>query len=203
MFNIRQEVEDFFKPFFQSGTNRSYLFNYGIAAYESWTPDSHIIPSTGEVWLAGADYPDLISDLYIGYSAAELICFVSQRPYELLKHPQQQAFAAIGLLPTDRQVQFLKAMFPFARWHLLFGPDPLGKIADAGIGAWYKGYAVSFRINDSRINIKFRGKAFNFDSNTFSLHRFEQATGLRAGIRTHKPPHGLPSFTALQNQLLP
>ena len=203
MFNIRPEVADFFKPFFQSGIDGHYLFNYGKAAFESWTPDSHIIPSSDEVWLAGADYPDLISDLYIGYSAAELICFTSKRPYEFLKHPQQQAFAALGLLPAGRQVQFLKALFPYARWHLLFGSDLLGKIADAGIAAWYKGYAVSFRMYDYRINIKFRDKAFNFDSSTFSLHRFERATGLRAGIRTHKPPHALVSFTALQNQLLP
>lgn len=203
MLNIRPEAADFFKPFFQNGTDGAIIFDYGQTAFESWTPGSHRIPSTQEVWLAGAAYPDLITDLYIGYSAADLICFASQRPQYLLRHPEQRAFAALGLLPAYPQVQFLKALFPVARWHLLFGPELLGKIADAGIAAWYKGYPVSFGMNHDRVGIKFRGRAFYFDSGAFSLHRFELATGLRSGIRTHKPPHGLLSFTDLQNHPIP
>lgn len=203
MFNIRPEAADFFKPFFQSGTDGGVIFNYGQTAFENWTPGAHTVPSTHEIWLAGAVYPDLIADLYIGYSAADLVCFTSQRVYHLLRHPEQQAFAALGLLPAGKQVRFLKSLFPHARWHLLFSPDLLGKIAEASIAAWYKGYPVSFRINDNRISIKFRDKAYYFDSSTFSLHRFELATGMRSGIRTHKPPHGLPSFVALQNNPLP
>jgi hypothetical protein len=200
MFNIRPEITSFFKPYFQSNANGCLIFKFGNAAYESWAFGSHIIPSTDEVWLAGAAYPDLITDLYISYSATDLICFTSQRPQYLLRHPEQQAFAALGLLPANSQVQFLKDLFPFARWHLLFSPDLLGKIADVGIASWYKGYHVSFRMNDSRVSIKFRGKAFYLDGNFFSLHRFELATGLRSGIRTHKPPQGLPSFTVLQTR---
>lgn len=198
MLNIRPEVADFFKPYFKCGSKGCMLFNYGRSAVESRTTRSHIIPSTNELWLAGATYPNLITDLYIGNSALELICFASQRPQHLIMHPEQQAFAALGLLPAASQVQLLKALFPFARWHLLFGPDLLGRIADAGVAAWYKGYPVSFRVDDSRVCLKFRGKAFYFDQSIFSLHRFEIATGLRSGIRTHKPPHAMPSFTCLQ-----
>jgi len=198
MLNIRTEAADFFKPFYQNGPDGAVLFSYAKTAFESWTLRSHRIPVTHEIWLAGAAYPNLITDLYIGYSAAELVCFASQHTHDTLRQPEHQAFASLGLLPEDKQVQFLKTLFPYARWHLVFHADLLGKIADAAIAAWYKCYPVSFRINDSRISIKFRGKAFYFDSSTFSLHRFEVATGLRSGIRTHKPPRGLQSFTKLQ-----
>lgn len=194
---LRPEVTDFFSPFLQS-THDRLSFTYGNAAKEYWSPELHRIPVTEEVWLAGATYPDLITDLYIGYSAADLLCFTSQRSQGLLRHPEQQAFAALGLLPTVPQVSYLKALFPFARWHLLFGPDLLGKIADASIAAWIKTNRVSFRLTGNRIAARYRDKLFHFEPHNFSLHRFEVSTGMRSGIRTHKPPRGYLSFIDLQ-----
>lgn len=199
MFNIRPEIADFFKSYFQSGTDGRNLFNYGHTAFETWTTGLHRIPTTQEIWLAGAAAPDIITDLYISYSAADLICFTSQRPHYLLRCPEQQAFAALGLLPTSKQVQFLKSIFPYARWHLLFHHDLLGDIADASIAAWFNNRQVSFRYKATQIIGIYRNKAYYFDISTFSLHRFELATGLRAGMRTHKPPSGFNSFLAYQN----
>lgn len=196
MLNIKPEVAAFFKI----RTNASNLFIYGQSAFESWTPESHITPSTGQIWLWGSVNPNLIAELYIGYSAVDLICFASQRPHSLLRHPEQRAFAALGLLPTVQQADYLKALFPFARWHLLFGPDLLGKIADASIAAWFKNNPVSFRFTDNKIASRYRDKIFHFDPGSFSLHRFEFATGMRSGIRTHKPPRGYLSFIDLQKK---
>ncbi len=198
MFNIKREIISFFNPFFQIGTDSSFTFSYGTA-YERWTPETHTIPSTQGIWLAGADHPNLTTDLYISYSATELICFVSQRPHYLLRYPDQRAFAALGLLPSMKQVHYLKRLFPYARWHLLFGPELLGNVAEASIAAWFKGYQLSFRVEDFRIKVKYREKAFDFDSETFSLSRFERVAGLRSGMRTHKPRQGQLSFIAQFN----
>lgn len=165
---------------------------------EYWSDAMHRIPASQEMWLANATYPDLITDLYIGCSAADLVCFTSQRPQGLLKHPEQLAYAALGLLPNTQQVNHLKALFPFARWHLLFTPDLLGKIADASIAAWLKTNRVSFRLSADRITARYRDRLFQFEPDSFSLHRFELATGMRSGVRTHKPPRGYLSFSDLQ-----
>jgi hypothetical protein len=199
MFNIRPEIADFFKPYFQNDTDDRNLFNYGRTDFETWTPELHRIPTTQELWLAGGTCPEIVTDLFIGYSAADIICFASQQSHYLLNHPEQKVFAAIGLLPAATQTQLLKAAFPFAHWHLLFGPELLGRIADGLIATWYRGYPVSFRVTGTKIIAKYRNKVFYFEEVKFSLHRFELATGLRSGMRTHKPPTGFNSFLAYQD----
>jgi hypothetical protein len=197
MFGLKPEVIELFTPFFKYADGR-LIFNYGNAGFESWAPEWHHVPSTLEIWLAGGNYPNLIADLYISNSAAELLSFSSQRSFNLLKHPEQMAFVAVGLRPSAAHVNALKTAFPFARWHLLFGPDLLGRVADAAIASWYKGRSVSFRLSKEQVIISYCGKSFVLESGMFSLSRFERLTALRAGMRTHKPPRGLPSFIALQ-----
>jgi hypothetical protein len=196
MFDLKPEAIKLFTPFFKYHNGR-IIFSYGNSV-ESWAPCLHRIPSTIEIWLAGDDNPNLITDLYISYSAAELLCFASQRSFNLLRHPEQVAFAALGLLPAVAQVEALKAIFPLARWHLLFGPDLLGRVTDAAIASWYKGHSVSFRVNNEQVIICYNGKLYTFENRVFSLNGFERLTGLRAGMRTHKPLRGLPSFITLQ-----
>jgi hypothetical protein len=199
MFNIKPEVTDFFYPYFQVCPGSGFVFSYGQNTFEYLTAVYNRVPVTQGLWLAGASYPETITDLFIGYSAADLICFIAQQPHFLLTHPEQNAFAALGLLPAIQQIQLLKATFPFARWHLLFGSDLLGRIADTFIATSSKGYPVSFRVTDTQIIGKYRDKLFYFDAGNFSLHQFELVTGLRAGMRTHKPPAGYTSFLAYQN----
>jgi hypothetical protein len=197
MFGLKPEVITLFTPFFRY-TDGRFLFNYDKTAVESWEPGLHRVPSTSEFWLAHAGYSNLVTDLYISHSAAELFFFASQRSFNLLKYPEQVAFAAAGLLPSATQVNALKTAFPLARWHLLLSPDLLGRITDAAVASWYKGRSVSFRVRNDEVIINYCGKLYAIDSRIFSLNRFERITGLRAGMRTHKPPRGLPSFIELQ-----
>jgi hypothetical protein len=197
MFGLKPEVITLFTPFFRYADSR-LLFNYGKTDIESWAPELHSVPSTLDFWVAGASHSNLVTDLYISHSAAELFCFASQRSFNLLKHPEQVAFAAVGLLPSAAQVNALKTAFPYARWHMIFSPDLLGRIADAAVASWYKGRSVSFRVSNDQVMISYYGKPFVLDSGFFSLNIFERITGLRAGMRTHKPPRGLPSFIELQ-----
>lgn len=196
MFGLTPEVIKFFTPFFQYADGR-LIFHYGKQALESWARNWHRVPSTSECWLANADHPNLISDLYISYSAAELLCFISQRAF-LLKFPDQIAFAAVGLLPSTEQVEVLKSTFPFARWHLIFDTNLVGRITDAVIATWFKSRSVSFLVMNEQVMITYCDKPFIVKSEVFSLSRFERLTGLRAGMRTHKPLHGLSSFIELQ-----
>ena len=200
MLYLKQETTAFFKPFYENAGGDKIIFRYGLNAFETWSAEIHVIPSTPETWLAGAAYPTLITDLFVSYSAAELLCFVSQRRDYVCRYPEQQAFAALGLLPANAQVKDLKTLFPNARWHLLFGPDLLGKITDATVAAWFKGNAVSFKMIAGRLAARYRNRKFYFDADSFSLHRFELATGMRSAMRTHKPPNGYPSFTAFQKK---
>ncbi|MEO6852021.1 MAG: hypothetical protein ABI166_15370 [Mucilaginibacter sp.] len=196
MFGLKPEVINLFTPFFQY-TNGRLIFQYGNKIVESWAPGWHRVPSTSEFWLANADHPNLITDLFISYSAAELLCFTSQRAF-LFKYPEQHAFAALGLLPSPAQVAALKAAFPLARWHLIFDANLVGRVLDAAIATWFKGRSVSFQVNDEQVLISYSDKPFVISSGDFSLSRFERITGLRAGMRTHKPLRGVTSFIELQ-----
>lgn len=196
MFGLKLEVIKLFTPFFQY-TDGRLIFHYGNAGVESWAPEWHRVPSTSEFWLANADHPNLITDLFISHSAAELLCFISQRSF-LLKNRDQLAFASLGLLPSAAQVDILKSIFPLVRWHLIFDSNLVGRIADASIATWFKGRSVSFRVIGEQVRISYCDKPFVIDGGVFSLSRFERVTGLRAGIRTHKPLSGLPSFIELQ-----
>jgi hypothetical protein len=196
MFGLKPEVINLFTPFFRY-TDGRLIFHYGNEVVESWAPEWHRVPSTSEFWLANADHANLITDLYISYSAAELLCFISQRAF-ILKYPEQLAFAAIGLLPSSTQIAALKSTFPLVRWHLIFDTNLVGCIADAAIATWFKGRSVSFQVNDEQVIIRYSDKPFVMDSGDFSLSRFERITGLRAGMRTHKPLRGITSFIELQ-----
>jgi hypothetical protein len=196
MFGLKPEMINLFTPFFQNADGQ-LIFQYGNNFVESWAPDWHRVPSTSGFWLANADYPNLITDLYISYSAAELLCFTSQRAF-LFKYPEQHAFAALGLLPSSAQVAALKATFTLARWHLILDANLIGRVLDAAIATWFKGRSVSFQVNDEQVMITYSDKPFVMGSGDFSLNRFERITGLRAGMRTHKPPRGVTSFIELQ-----
>jgi hypothetical protein len=197
MFGLKPEVMTLFTPFFRYADGQ-VLFYYGETDVESWTPRLHRLPSTLELWLASAGHHNLVTDLYISHSAAELFCFASQRSFNFSKYPEQVAFAAVGLLPAAEQVNALKTAFPFARWHLLFSPDLLGRIADAAVASWFKARSVDFRVRNDQVVISYCGKHFVLNCQNFSLNRFECITDLRTGMRTHKPPRGLPSFIELQ-----
>ena len=145
-----------------------------------------LLKTEAGIWLGGGEWPLLVTDLYISYSAAELSSFVTTCPHLLPRSPEQAAFAALGLLPSRQQIAALKARYPHARWHLLFDNDLTGKITDARVAAWYGGRDALFRVNDDIVTAAYRGKSFAFDAAQFSFYRFERATGLRTGIRTYK-----------------
>lgn len=146
------------------------------------------------MWLAGGQMANMVTDLYVSYSAADLICFANFDILSFLQLSGQRAYTALGLLPTRWQVDVLKRRFPGACWHTLFGDGLLGSIADTRIAAWLKGHDARFHFIAGVIIVKYRGKTFEFKDAGFSLSRFERITGLRAGVRTHKPPAGFASF---------
>lgn len=193
MVHFRPEVISFFRPFLNLAAEDKLIIPYSTRVNEIWSPEIHLLPSTTEIWLAG-ELSQLASDLYISYSAAELISFVSRQPGMLNNIREQQAFAALGLLPDRSQVDQLKARYPQTHWHLLFGSDLIGKITDARVASWYKAHPAKFRLEEQWLVASFRGRTFYFNPDFFSLHQFEKVTGLRSGIRTHKPRQGRSSF---------
>jgi hypothetical protein len=192
MLDIRPEIWAHLAPYLTAGENGRIDFTTGQTG-EYWTARQHFIPTTW-LWLTGAEHPQIITDLFVGYSAAELLCFCSRHPAAITGHPEQLALAATGLVPVAEQVITLAKLFPFARWHLLFGGDLLGRVADTAIALWYKGYPAVFRFVAGQLLIPYQNRIYEFDECRFSLSVFEKTTGLRAGMRTHKPAGGQTSF---------
>jgi hypothetical protein len=192
MLDIRPELWSHFAPYLTVEANGRISFNAAQPG-EYWTARQHFIP-TSRLWLTGAEHPQIITDLFIGYSAAELLCFCSRHPAAVAGHPEQLALAATGLVPLAEQVTALAGLFPFARWHLLFGGDLLGRVADTAVALWYKGNPAIFRVTAGQLLIPYQNRVYEFDERRFSLSVFEKTTGLRAGMRTHKPTGGQTSF---------
>lgn len=155
------------------------------------------IPSTKGLWLYQPSEAGLITHLFLGNSASELIAFaelMKNRPPNFLR---QSVFVSVGLLPQAGQLNRIMLLFPKVKWHLILGADLLGKITDAQVAAWLKHHETRFSLHGDQIVAWLDGNTYHFYQGNFSLSRFEKVTGLRSGARTHKPPAGVPSYLSL------
>ncbi|KQB99854.1 hypothetical protein [Pedobacter sp. Hv1] len=195
---IKSELRDFFLQF-SDLENGDWKFPYCLdnieITSEYWGSRSSI-PSTAGIWLAADGFPAQVRHLFLGYSASELLCFC-QYYSNWLDTSVVVAFAALGLLPSYQQLNFLYAQFPNAKVHTVFGAGLTGKVMDCKVALWLGKTDASFEIRDELVKINYRGKSFNIAECSFSLNRFEKTTGLRLAIRTHKPKGGFMSYQEL------
>jgi len=170
--------------------NETFLFSYQeghqIPAIETWTPDQHMVPLSSAIWLTHEGFPGQVRHLFLGHSATDILCFCQLRP-EWLQRPGSVAFAALGLLATSAQVNFLKQRFTNAKVHTLFDAELTGRVTDCKIALWRAGKNAAFRITEDLVQISYRNRKFNIPTAVFSLSRFEKTVALRSNIRTHKP----------------
>jgi hypothetical protein len=73
-------------------------------------PGQHLIPLSSAIWLAHEGFPAQVRHLFLGHSAAEILCFRQLGP-EWQRHPGDVAFATFGLLADTAQVHLLKDHF--------------------------------------------------------------------------------------------
>lgn len=197
---IKPEVQQFFLPW-QEVQSEDMLIAKFMAGKthekeERISPSGSLVPSTVGIWSAGAHHPAIARHHFLFYSVLEAMCFCNIH-HDWLKRPGSVVFSALGLLPLSNQIISLTSRFSNAKLHTVFGNDLPARILDCKIGLWSKGKDAIFELEDDVVIIHYREKIFHIPEPLFSLNRFELKSGLRAQVRTHKPPVGYASFKAL------
>lgn len=196
---FKPQLRDYFLRFsyFENGSWKFpyYLDNTEINS-EYWCCSRSSIPSTAGIWLAADGFPAQVRHLFFAHSVSELICFC-QCYSNWLDKPEVVAFAALGLLPSFQQLNFLRIQFPNAKVHTVFEAGIIGKVMDCKVALWLEKKDAAFEVRDEQVRFNYRDKSFNIAECLFSLNRFEKTTGLRSAIRTHKPKSGFISHQEL------
>jgi len=167
------------QEFFQTG---ELLFNYG-GNFEEFTPCAHRIPTTRHLWIAG---DHLSSQVIITHSAMEAIAYLTlnMHRYPLLKGI---TCVAIGNLPHDGQLNWIRSHFQKQKYTLVFGNELLGVLADIRVAAGLAGKKVTFRNHAGMIRICLNRICYQLPPNSLSLSVFEKTASIRTGCRTVKP----------------
>lgn len=194
---LKVEVRNFFAPYMDM-VEGNILFPYTLKKqvidHERWSGNSVRIPVSKGVWLATDNLPLFVTDLFIGHSAGDILCFCHYYPNWIIPH-RPIAFASLGLLPTKEQFTWLKILFPNAKIHTVFDAGISGRVADCKVATWQLGKNARFRLADDHGEFYCNKKKYRIPVNIFSLSRFEKISGMRSGIRTHKPKAPFETFS--------
>jgi len=171
---VPEAVQAFFKT-------EELHFSYGDN-FECFGTGLHRVPTTRNLWLAGND---LTREVIITSGAMEAIAYttINQHRYRRLEN---LAFIAVGNLPDMAQLTWIRTNYPKRKFTLVFSNDLLGRLTDIKVGAGLRNHAVRFTKSGGGIVIYYHDKTLAFDHDTVSLNTFEQAAGIRTGIRTAK-----------------
>ncbi|WP_185218057.1 hypothetical protein [Sphingobacterium mizutaii] len=164
-----------------------------VLAQEHWSENGVRIPVCKGMWLVTDGLPVSVTHLFIGHSASDLLCFCHYHP-NWVNPPCLSAFASLGLLPTKEQFSWLKFLFPNAKIHTIFDTGISGRVADCKVATWQLGKNARFSLVDEHGEFYCNKKRYRIPVGNFSLNRFERLSGIRAGIRTHKPKAPFETF---------
>lgn len=193
---LKAEVRNFFAPYmdmFEDKILFPYTFGNQIVDHESCNENGVRIPVSKGVWLATNSLPLSVTDLFIGHSAGDIMCFCHYYPNWIIPH-RPSAFASLGLLPTKEQFTWLKSLFANAKIHTVFDGGISGRVADCKVATWQIGKSAKFSLVDEHGEFYCNKKRYRIPVGSFSLNRFERLSGIRAGIRTHKPKAPFETF---------
>jgi hypothetical protein len=159
-------------------------FDYGDEQ-EFFGSDFHVVPTTGDLWLAG-NYP--ATELIITSSAMEAVAYMALNAW---RHPANAvlSFIAIGNLPHSRQLNWIRAYCQKRKITLVFGNDLLGRLADIVVATGIRNKVLRLRWQNSKVQLHVNNRAFEADPEKLSLNSFEKTAGFRTAIRTRKPAH--------------
>ena len=203
---IKSQVQYFFEPWLEVSSETELQFSYTDQATnrkqgEVINTRGSLIPSTTGIWCAGAHHPSTVRHNFLFYSAIEALSFCSMNT-DWLARPGNCTFSALGLCPTASQIEVLRSKFPNARLHTVFGNDVLGRITDCKVALWAKIRDARFQLHQDMIIARYNNETLRMPEPMFSLNLFEQKSGLRAGIRTHKPKAGISDFLQLLREAI-
>ncbi len=193
---LKTQVRKFFAPYLDI-VEGNILFPYTlknqVVENERWSENSVRDPVTQGIWLAANSLPLSVTDLFIGHSARDIICFCHFYTNWIIPHCPC-AFASLGLLPTKGQFTGLKTVFTNAKIHTVFDGGLSGRVADCKVASWQIGMSAMFSIVDENVEFFCKKKRYIIPIENFSLNCFEKMSGIRANIRTHKPKAHFETF---------
>ena len=164
-----------------------------IVDHERWSENGVRIPVCKGMWLVTDSLPVSVANLFIGHSAGDILCFCHYYS-NCVKPPCLSAFVSLGLLPSKEQFTCLKTLFTNAKIHTVFDGGISGRVADCKVATWQLGKSARFTLVDDHGEFYCNKKKYRIPVGDFSLNRFERLSGIRAGIRTHKPKGPFETF---------
>jgi len=183
---VRPEVQRFFRPFYDVDDIGNLQFAYG-EDWEHFGFAFHKVPVTDQLWLAGNLQLSQVRLVVLSASALEAVAWLNKK---LPRFPQMEnvLFASLGAGISDGQLLWIKEHLAGKQYHLLFGNDLLGRIADLKLAAAIRGWPLSaFLAEKEEVIVEFRSRQFSFVQENFSLFAFEKSAGVRFGMATDKP----------------
>ena len=186
---LNPQVQDFFAPWLNGITEGELHFT---------SPDFH---TPAGLCPAGVSDPVMVRHHFLCYSAIEVLCFCNQHT-NWLERPGSSAFTPLGLFPSAGQIKQLQLCFPNAKIFTVLDNDLIGRTLDCKLALWSKNRDAGFYLRRDNMMCNYLDKIFWIPEKEFSLHRFQQLSGLRSGIRTFKPRVGFISFLELHRHEL-
>ncbi|QQD14363.1 hypothetical protein [Sphingobacterium sp. UDSM-2020] len=193
---LKAEVRNFFAPYMDIVEDKilfPYTLENQVIDHERWNENGVRIPVSNAMWLVTDSLPVSVTNLFIGHSASDILCFCHYYP-NWITSPCLVTFASLGLLPSKEQFVYLKGLFPNAKIHTVFDGGISGRVADCKVATWQLGKNARFSLVDDHGEFYCNKKRYRIPVGNFSLNRFERLSGIRAGIRTHKPKAPFETF---------
>jgi len=178
------------------GLSTELIFNYGDDV-EEFGEGLHRVPTTQNLWVAGAE---LANHIVITYSAMEAIAFISINRHRYPKL-EQLAFVAIGNKLQAEQVAWIRKTYPGRKFTLVFGCQMIDQITAIKLAAGIKNFPIKVYLENNKVIIRHHTEQRVFDADRLSLHAFQEAFGLRPRLRTGKPIQVLTFLDQLKSNL--
>ncbi|MBS1527701.1 MAG: hypothetical protein JST19_18795 [Bacteroidetes bacterium] len=187
---ISPEIQAFF------GLSTKLIFYYGDDV-EEFSEAFHRVPTTRNLWVAGAE---LANHIVITYSAMEAIAFISTNRHRYQKL-EQLAFVAIGNKLQAEQIDWIRNTYPGRKLTLVFGRQVIDQITAIKLAAGIKNFAIRVYFENNKVIIRHHAEQRVFDADRLSLHEFQEAFGLRPRLNTGKPIKALTFLDQLKTNL--
>jgi hypothetical protein len=183
---VRQEVQQYFEPFYYSDDAGNLCFNYG-ADCEHYGFGFHLVPAVSGFWMAGNLNFFQVKQVIVCASALECVAWLNVYGY-LFPDTLCLLFLSTGTSLCSEQVVWLREHLPGKDFVFAFGNELLGRLTAVKLAAGIRGQRLSvFSLAEEKIQILFRGQSFLFSPETLTLHALEKAARFRFRVRISTP----------------
>ncbi|MBS1504385.1 MAG: hypothetical protein JST32_20150 [Bacteroidetes bacterium] len=183
---IRQEVQQYFEPFYHSDDAGNLCFNYG-ADFEHYGFGFHRVPAVSGFWMAGNLNFFQVRLIIVCASALECIAWLHNYGY-LYPDTLSLLFLSTGASLCSEHMVWLREHLRGKEFLFAFGSELLCRLTAIKLAAGIRGQRLSvFFLAEEKIQILFREQTFLFSPQTLTLHALEKAARFRFRVRISTP----------------